>query len=245
MRSAQQALLMADTAYIPPVDPYWNNVVSLLHFDGTNGSTTFTDQKGKVWTRYGASTLTTAEKKFGSASLDVVNSSTGGLKTDDADDWDFAAQDFTLECFIYQKSLTNYAGNTQYYFGSYKSGVQGYTPWTVYSSGNGIGVSVSQTGVSWLWSTSGGTFALNTWTHIALTRQGTALRLFLDGQQVGTTGSITGSLFNTAGGCQIGTIDIVAGTLVFNGYVDEFRATKGVARYTANFTPPASPFPNS
>jgi hypothetical protein len=237
---------MSNTAYVPPTDPYWSNVVSLLHFDGTNGSTTFTDQKGKAWSRFGTATITTAEKKFGSGSLDVVNANDGGIKTPDAVDWDFAAGDWTLECFIYQKTLTNHAGGQHYYFGSYLNGIQGYSPWVVYSSGSGIGVSVSQTNAGWLWNTSGGTLTLNTWAHIALVRDGSNLRLFLDGAQVGTTGSITGSLFDTAGGCQIGRMDIPSGgSLVFNGYVDDFRATKGVARYTAPFTPSASPFPNS
>jgi hypothetical protein len=243
MLPIQQALLMADTL---AADPYWSNVVSLLHFDGANGSATFTDAKGKVWTRPGTSTISTAEKKFGTGSLDVVNDSGGGIQTVDSADWHFGSGDFTIECFIYERAVTNWFGSGGYYFGSYLSGVQGYTPWTIYRNGAGIGVSVSQTNVGWLWSTSGGTLNINTWAHIAVVRHGSNLRLFLDGVQVGTTGTITGSLFDTQGGCQIGRIDIPSGgQYVLDGYVDEFRATKGVARYTTNFTPPTAPFPNS
>jgi hypothetical protein len=49
-------------------DPYWSSVVSLLHFDGANASTTFTDQTGKTWSAYGGVQIDTAQSKFGGAS---------------------------------------------------------------------------------------------------------------------------------------------------------------------------------
>jgi hypothetical protein len=81
------------------------------------------------------------------------------------------------------------------------------------------------------------------WNHVAITRSSNTVRMFLNGTQVGTY--TTSYIFwdsTTAlllGGFYTGSFgeDI-------DGYVDEFRVTKGVARYTANFTPPSAPFPN-
>ena len=57
-------------------DPYAANVISLLHFDGVNGSTTFTDQvPSRSWGRSGTSTISTAQSKFGGSSLNVPVSS--------------------------------------------------------------------------------------------------------------------------------------------------------------------------
>jgi len=80
---------------------------------------------------------------------------------------------------------------------------------------------------------------LNTWQHFALTRSGTDLKSFIDGTQVGTTQ--TNSDNHTAGRLMIG--DNVTVAYPLNGYIDDLRITKGVARYTANFTPPAAVLP--
>lgn len=85
---------------------------------------------------------------------------------------------------------------------------------------------------------------LNTWTHIAMSRNGADVRLFLNGIQESTTDSILGS---TDGGDNTGNIAIGAfddGTSSTFMSFDEFRWTVGNSRYTSNFTPPAEPFWN-
>jgi len=76
-----------------------------------------------------------------------------------------------------------------------------------------------------------------TWIHYAIARSSGTTRLFRDGTLVATKTSDT---FNfTHPNLRIG--DRLASTGVpLNGSLDDFRITKGVARYTANFTPPAA-----
>jgi hypothetical protein len=83
---------------------------------------------------------------------------------------------------------------------------------------------------------------LNAWTHVAVTRQGNTFRVFYNGAlSLTVTSSLTTA---TPGIGYIGTANTGTSEF-FNGYIDEFRLTKGVARYTASFTVPDAPYPNS
>jgi hypothetical protein len=105
--------------------------------------------------------------------------------------------------------------------------------------------------MSWWLNTPGnntvGTTAIqfDTWYHVALVRSGSGtnnMKLYLDGVlESQNTNTYT-----------VPVNDIVLGRTYtnlnseyFNGYIDDLRITKGVARYTANFTPPTAAFPNS
>ena len=65
----------------------------------------------------------------------------------------------------------------------------------------------------------------------------------MDGLQTGST--YTDTLNYIASPVRIGDgNDGVSPTASFSGYIDDFRITKGIARYTSNFTPPTAPFPD-
>ena len=85
-----------------------------------------------------------------------------------------------------------------------------------------------------------GTFPTNQWVHVAVTRDGANLRAFINGTQAGTTNTALGSnaIDNALTNYYIG--DNQDGNMYWNGYISDFRATKGLARYTANFTPPTA-----
>ena len=83
----------------------------------------------------------------------------------------------------------------------------------------------------------------NAWHHVAFTRSGTTLRLFLNGTIVQTVSGYSGTLNTITNFLHVGSG--VGGDSKMNGYMDEVRVTKGVARYTANFTAPTKAFPNS
>jgi hypothetical protein len=78
-----------------------------------------------------------------------------------------------------------------------------------------------------------GVLSSNVWTHVAVTRNGSSFRLFINGTQAATY-SNSGSV--NSGYCRIGP--------GYVGYIDDFRITKGAARYISNFTPPIARMPN-
>jgi hypothetical protein len=211
-----------------PVDPVFNNVSLLLHGNGTNGSTTITDNSPspKTVTAVGNAQISTAQSKFGGASI-AFDGTGDYLSIADNSSFDLGTGDFTIETWAYIAETGDY---------------------TLYShSASGGPMLLSFAGTfrfrrfavadvvvaSALPST-------NTWVHIAASRNGTATKLFFNGVQTGSTATDTAD-YTVAASVFIGSD---AGGADFNGYIDDFRITKGVARYTANFTPPAAPFPD-
>ena len=79
------------------------------------------------------------------------------------------------------------------------------------------------------------------WHHLAITRSGTTLRGFVDGTQIGSdiTSSLSFDAYNTDP-LRIGFGNDGRGNFYWDGYMSDIRITKGLARYTANFTPPTS-----
>ena len=89
----------------------------------------------------------------------------------------------------------------------------------------------------------GATLTTNTWYHIAVARAGTSTKLFVDGVQSGSTYTDSTNYLNAALRPLVGGSGFHVTTLSLNGYIDDLRVTKGVARYTANFTAPTAAFP--
>lgn len=206
-------------------DPNFANVSLLLHCDGTDGSTTFTDHSPNAFTMTanGNAQIDTAQSKFGGASA-LFDGSGDWVSAPSDTDFTFGTGDFTIEAWIYVTSTT--------YETIWCTGAGG-TPW--------LGVF---SGALFLWTgagLSGGTVTTNTWHHVAATRSGTTARIFLNGTQVNSSTvstNFTASGSRTGGGYDSPTADL-------NGNIDDVRITKGVARYTANFTPPTAAFPDS
>jgi hypothetical protein len=84
--------------------------------------------------------------------------------------------------------------------------------------------------------------AYETWQHIALVRSGSTLTLYIDGVANGTS-TQTATVSGTLDSLWIGTAGDTLGSSTIYGYISDLRITKGVARYTENFTPPTSPLP--
>ena len=212
-------------------DPDFADVSLLLHMDGSNGSTTFTDSSsnGFTVTANGDAKITTTDPKFGTGALTLDG--TGDYLSLAADNaFQFGTGDFTVECWVYPNNASANAGLFQIGTGATAGSLSVNTfnsQWRVSPAGTGGANMASVT--------------TGSWQHLAVTRSGTSVRMFINGTQVGST--LTWNDNFTQDQLNIGFY--FSNGFAINARIDEFRITKGVARYTSNFTAPAAAFPDS
>ena len=216
-------------------DQYYNSCSLLLHCDGTNGSTTFTDNSPspKTVTAYNGAAISTAQSKFGGASalFDVTNDY---VSIPNNTDFNFASGTFTIEFWVYFSSVTG----ERFLVSTYQNSTNG---WFVDLYLGKIIVGFTGDGADITGTT---TISINTWYHIAVSGTAGSYKLFINGVQDGSTYTGATALSSTAP-LYLGTL-VASGVfyLYFQGYIDELRITTGIARYTTNFTPQTSEFPN-
>ncbi len=214
-------------------DRYFSNVSLLLHGNGTNGSTTITDNSPspKTVTAFGNAQISTAQSKFGGASI-AFDGADDYLKSTN-DQLALGAGDFTLEFWLRRVNT----GTTEIYVDLRLSEPEANL--LLYSTANGASLRAYVSGSDRI---TGGALASATWQHIAVCRGSGSTRLFIDGAQSGSTYSDANPYTSTTVTIA-GRFAPAAGALLSpNGYIDDLRITKGVARYTANFTPPTAAF---
>ena len=230
------AVPTAGFSTLTPVEPYFHNNSLLLHGDGTNGSTTFKDDSinNHTITANGNAQISTAQSKFGGASM-YFDGNGDYLSIADDDAFNFGSGDFTMETWVYMTSQGSY----NFLVGQYGSSSSVST--TFWSIANGYNDCYFYYGSSSVRLSGTTSIPLNTWTHVAVAREGNTVRLFTNGQ-VDASSSFTQTLNNSTLDFTIGADSTAA--YDFAGYMDDIRVTKGVARYTANFTPPTSAFPD-
>lgn len=212
--------------------------VALLHLDGADASTTITDESGKTWTASGTAQIDTAQSKFGGASC--LFASGDKIATADSADWQLDggsdSNAWTID-FWYRANGDPGAGVVGYI----QQYVDSNNYWTVHLDTNVLRFRCQSGGSTII--NVGQTFdpATATWYHLAIVKDGTnGYMHFIDGTQVGSTTVDTSTLPNFAAGLDFGIYTPGAGVLV--GWLDELRISKGIARWTANFTPPTAAY---
>lgn len=213
----------------PYQDPYFEQTKLLLTMTGANNSTTFLDHSlsPKTITPNGGTKTVTSNSKFNDSSAQFSNGSY--LSIPSSSDFGFGAGDFTIECWAYLNSLggngTNhfFCINDAYTF-SFKSNNQGYC---FYANDNTLLTTTPP--------------ILNTWHHLALVRYGQRLFIFVNGELKGQSTISLTSTYGFTAPAIIGSDNRGDGgeyLEYLDGYLNDFRVTKGQARYTINFTPP-------
>lgn len=225
-------------ADVPAFD--FDRVAALLHFEGVDAATIFTDETGRTWTAAGNAQLDTAQFKFGSAS-GLFDGTGDYISTPDSTDFTLGSGDWTVDAWFNCNGATATSGNvcgqgdagvtaslTSFFLGRQA------TDEMVLRVSNG-------TVLGTLAGTTKFTNALNTgWHHVAAVRTGDVLKLFVDGVQEGGDAAFTGLVQDSAEPFTIGARSAGGGSM-WNGWLDEVRVTVGLARWTANFTPPTAP----
>jgi Concanavalin A-like lectin/glucanases superfamily/Fibronectin type III domain len=218
-------------------EPYFSSVTLLLHMDGTGSS--FTDSSGspKTITAYGSATQTTAQSKWGGKSASLTS---GRLTTPSSSAFAYP-NDFVIEgWFRFNSNNIGY----QPLVSAYASGDS--TGWLLTCETNNCIYFYASSGSGWSLSLSSSyTPPTNQWVYIALSRAGTAIRMWADGTLIasGSTGISIASGNTVAVGYYA---YYPGGAKSFDGYVDDLRITTGANRgYSGStITVPTAAFPD-
>jgi len=216
----------ADVTQLYSEDIAEDSTKLLLHCDGTDGSTTFTDSSGNghTFTVVGTAELDTAYKEFGTASA-LFLSGTNKIYTADSPDWDFGTGDFTIDFWF--RSITG--GSNRWFLSRNQT-----ADYAFYWQNGNLYFSINNVDVltrSWTPTTA-------TWYHMAVVRDSGSVSIYVDGIKQGASAAAATNLtYSSAlylGGWVTSDPD---GTY----WMDEIRISN-TARWTANFTPPTSAY---
>lgn len=212
------------------LDSNYNNVALLINGNGTNGSTSIIDSSSNSNTvaAFGNSQISNVQSKFGGSSV-YFDGSGDYLQTAANAGLALGSGSFTIEAWVRPANTT--------------AGYRGIVGDNVYSAANGFALYQNGTAIEIWFGGSPATRIINAtncltageYQHIAWTRSSTGVnRLFVNGVQRG--GDSTNSTNLTATTLRIGRVASGSSLYDFNGYIDDLRITKGVARYTSDFS---------
>jgi hypothetical protein len=229
------------TNFTSPTAPPTNVANTSLLLNFTNAGITDATAKNVLET-IGDAKISTAQSKFGGSSM-LFDGSGDRLTipfTSDLLELGIGGQKFTVEAWIYPT-------NTMASAGTLLSKGGGAASWST-TNGAQYQWGISSSALTWSFNSSGssilvnnGTLTLNTWQHVAVTYDGTTTRTYLNGllQSTSTSSYTAPSTRNLQ---YIGMTQSGGYTQEYYGYINDLRITKGIARYTSNFTAPTSAF---
>lgn len=217
-------------------DAYRTYVPLLLHGDGVDGSTTFTDSSRipKAPTIHGTPTISTAQSVFGGASIHIPASSNGLVYAGSTGWGSFGTDPFTIECRVLTTAGSGYAviasawtaSNTAWLFGVDSSGALCFFR-------NGTFTALA------------GHVSDGAWHSVAVSRSATTLWLYVDGAVVGTFSISASEAINTSTALVAVGMQADSSGTTRELYIEELRITRHVDRLGGvAYTPASIAFPN-
>jgi hypothetical protein len=233
-------LYPSGTTFTPPTAPLTavTNTALLL---GMSNAAIFDNAILNNLETVASAQISTSVFKYGTGSMKFGGTATDYMPTRKTSALTLGSSDFTIECWVNFASATangyfagDYDGTANFNFYMYVASGTLQNTWRQSGGGNIACIS------------SAGAIVINTWYHIAFVRDGNTNRQYINGVQNGTV-SVTGLTADTnANPLAIGAVGSTPLAPYFNGYIDDFRFTKGICRYPSGttFTPPTAAFPN-
>jgi hypothetical protein len=220
--------------YGKSADPYYANTKLILHNDVLISGTNVQDfspsaQNGLLGS---PAALSTSTFKFGPGSVAFPSGAANiQFTASPANRFDLNFTNWTWELWYYETSGS---------LGSLISQRSGTNGWSLTTTGlramiNGVYSDTQMTMAA---------PSQNAWHHFAWVKSADVLAIYVDGTLTSFKSGVSTIAFNSGVACVMG-IAAQGGENPFRGFMDDTRYTRDVARYTANFTPPTQPFPNS
>jgi hypothetical protein len=227
------------SAFTPPTAPLTAITNTSLLINGTDAGIIDKSQSVKTITLDGNVKSSTAQTKYLSSSM-YFDGTGDYVRIDGNETLSSYAGDFTIEMWVYPTGAGPVSGAYLYH---QAASATSYSPILIVQSAGSYNFTAYASSTLSGWdlasAVSIGSGTQNSWHHIAVVREGTNLKTFLNGTlgtttSVGTTslGSAT-TTYTRLGGGNYANTD-------FTGYMSDVRITKGLARYTSNFTPPSA-----
>lgn len=210
-------------------DPFFEDVILLLPGYGADGATNIVDASSYANTlsRNDAS-FSSVTSKFGTTSMTLNTSSLANrITVADSALWDLGTGDWTIEGWFYSTDATSGSAFSMLWSG----GITG----TYMRLSGGSVIQYFHNGGG----NTTGTLTTNSWEHWAACKASDVVRFFRNGVVIATR-TLAGSV-DLASGLNVGNSTSFDNR--WRGYIEQFRVTKGVARYPSAFTPPDGPFP--
>lgn len=213
-------------------DTHFSKVTAMFNFDGSDGDTTTSgldaSNKNLSLTYSTGDELSTTQKKFGATSLYVADN----VIVSSSDGFDMGTGDFTMEAWFY---FTTFATSFGLFDQWDSSGSTRNQVW--HSTSNDGKLVWYYAGTSSL-ASANPAVSTGAWTHIALVRHSGTLKMYINGTAESNTASHSGQ-FGRSHTMYFGDQHGGGGGAP-QYYMDDLRITKGLARYTANFTAPTT-----
>jgi hypothetical protein len=186
----------------------------------------------------GSAATMVAVNKYGGSSL-YLNGTTDYLSIPNSTGFNLSTGNFTIEFWVYASVVSGAYGIV----GKWTAATSNGGPFAIYISAGTVTVQASTSASVWdvIASVSLGAITASTWTHVALVRNGSSFTGYLNGVGTALATNAVALLVNTDP-VIVGVINSNAPSGFFNGYIDDLRITKGVARYTSNFAVPTTTF---